>query len=66
MTQEHWTRVDEYISEQMLPRDAVLESALAAGEAAGMPAINVAPNQGKFLALLAQTQGASRILEIGT
>ena len=66
MTQEHWTRVDEYISEQMLPRDAVLESALAAAEAAGMPAINVAPNQGKFLSLLAQMQGASRILEIGT
>ncbi len=66
MTQEHWTRVDEYISEQMLPRDAVLESALAAGEAAGMPAINVAPNQGKFLSLLAQMQGASRILEVGT
>ena len=66
MTQEHWTRVDEYISEQTLPRDAVLEAALAAGEAAGMPAINVAPNQGKFLSLLAQMQGASRILEIGT
>lgn len=66
MTQELWSRVDEYISEQMLAHDALLEAALAAGEAAGMPAINVAPNQGKFLALLAQTQGASRILEIGT
>jgi predicted O-methyltransferase YrrM len=66
MTQEQWTRVDEYISEQMLPHDAALESALAAGEAAGMPAINVAPNQGKFLSLLAQMQGAKRILEVGT
>jgi len=66
MTQEQWTRVDEYISELLLPRDAVLEAALEAGNAAGMPAINVAPNQGKFLSLLAQMQGATRILEIGT
>jgi predicted O-methyltransferase YrrM len=66
MTQEQWTRVDEYISELLLPRDAVLEAALEAGNAADMPAINVAPNQGKFLSLLAQMQGATRILEIGT
>ncbi|HYQ02645.1 MAG TPA: O-methyltransferase [Polyangiaceae bacterium] len=66
MTQEQWTRVDEYISELLLPRDAALEAALEASNAAGMPAINVAPNQGKFLGLLAQMQGATRILEIGT
>jgi predicted O-methyltransferase YrrM len=66
MTIEQWTRVDEYISELLLPRDAVLEAALDAGNAAGMPSINVAPNQGKFLSLLAQMQGATRILEIGT
>jgi predicted O-methyltransferase YrrM len=66
MTQEQWSRVDEYVNALMLPRDEVLEAALAAGQAAGLPAINVAPNQGKFLSLLAQIQGASRILEIGT
>ncbi|HEY3254592.1 MAG TPA: O-methyltransferase [Polyangiaceae bacterium] len=66
MTQEQWTRVDEYVTKLMLPSDPTLEAALAAGHAAGLPAINVAPNQGKFLALLAQIQGASRILEIGT
>ena len=66
MTQEQWTRVDEYVSSLMLPSDPVLEAALAAGNAAGLPAINVAPNQGKFLALLAQIQGSQRILEIGT
>jgi len=33
---------------------------------AGLPPINVSPNQGKFLMLLAQTIGARRILEIGT
>jgi len=50
----------------MLPADAVLDAALAAADAADLPAINVAPNQGRFLALLAQMQGAARILEIGT
>jgi predicted O-methyltransferase YrrM len=66
MTQEQWTRVDEYIANLLLPSDAVLEAALAASNAAGLPAINVAPNQGKFLSLLAQIQGSARILEIGT
>src|SRR6187551_2093534 len=66
MTQEQWTRVDEYVSSLMLPADAVLDAALAAADAADLPAINVAPNQGRFLALLAQMQGAARILVIGT
>ena len=66
MTQELWTRVDEYVSKLMLPSDAVLDAALAAGDAAGLPAIHVAPNQGKFLSLLAQIQGSQRILEVGT
>nr|WP_281502930.1 O-methyltransferase [Ancylobacter crimeensis] len=50
----------------MLPADPLLESALAATEAAGIRAINVAPNQGKLLMLLARMRGARRILEIGT
>jgi len=66
MTQELWTRVDEYTNSLLLPSDAVLDAALAASHAAGLPSINVAPNQGKFLSLLAQLQGASRILEVGT
>jgi predicted O-methyltransferase YrrM len=66
VTQEQWTRVDEYVSKLLLPPDPVLEAALEASNAAGLPAINVAPNQGKFLSLLAQIQGSKRILEIGT
>jgi predicted O-methyltransferase YrrM len=46
--------------------DPALEAALAASAAAGLPAINVAPNQGKLLHLLARLQGARSILEIGT
>ena len=43
-----------------------LDAALEASEAAGLPPIKVAPNQGKLLMLLAQAIGARRILEIGT
>jgi predicted O-methyltransferase YrrM len=66
MTQEQWSRVDEYLVELLVPSDASLDFALAASAEAGLPAINVAPNQGKFLSLLASIQGAKNILEIGT
>jgi len=66
MNQERWTAVDEYITDQLVRPDAALNAALASGAAAGMPAINVAPNQGKLLYLLARLQGARSILEIGT
>jgi predicted O-methyltransferase YrrM len=46
--------------------DPVLEAALQASTAAGLPPIHVAPNQGKLLQLLAQLQGARTILEIGS
>jgi predicted O-methyltransferase YrrM len=66
MNLEHWTVVDRYISDLFVPRDPVLENTLKASVAAGMPEINVAPNQGKFLWVLAKIQSAKRILEIGT
>ncbi|GAA2795315.1 O-methyltransferase [Kitasatospora paracochleata] len=66
MSQQQWTAVDEYFSEVLIGPDEALESALAAADAAGLPHINVAPNQGKLLQLLARTQGARRILEVGT
>lgn len=66
MNQEQWTRVDEYWGSLFVPSDAALDAAQHASREAGLPAISVAANQGKFLALLAQIQGARRILEIGT
>ncbi|HEY0464448.1 MAG TPA: O-methyltransferase, partial [Polyangiaceae bacterium] len=66
MTQEQWSQVDEYIVKLLVPSDDALDAALAASTEAGLPAINVAPNQGKFLSLLASIQGAKNILEIGT
>lgn len=61
-----WTAVDRYIGETIVPSDAALDAALEASERAALPAIAVAPNQGKLLALLATIRGARRILEIGT
>jgi predicted O-methyltransferase YrrM len=66
MTQELWTSVDDYISDLFVPFDPVMQEALAASEAAGLPSISVAPNEGKLLMLLAQICGARKILEIGT
>jgi predicted O-methyltransferase YrrM len=63
---ETWSAVDEYFSDKLVRPDAVLDAALVANRAAGLPEIDVAPNQGKFLHLLARMQKASRILEIGT
>jgi predicted O-methyltransferase YrrM len=62
----NWDDVDTYFTTQLAPNDEALEAALRDNEAAGLPAIDVAANQGKFLHLLAQIQGARRILEIGT
>ncbi|WP_158820042.1 O-methyltransferase [Granulicella sp. S156] len=66
MSQKQWTAVDRYFSETLVPSDPVLDAALQANTKAGLPAIDVAPNQGKFLQLLVQLRGARRILEIGT
>ena len=66
MSQAKWTAVDSYFSDQFLEDDAMLQTTLQDSINAGLPDINVAPNQGKFLMLLAQMQGARTILEIGT
>jgi predicted O-methyltransferase YrrM len=66
MTQERWAAVDRYITNLLVQPDPALDAALEASDAAGLPSINVAPNQGKLLHLLARVQGARSILEIGT
>lgn len=66
MTQELWTSVDDYITNLFIPNDPATTEALAANDAAGLPSISVAPNEGKLLMLLAQICGARKILEIGT
>ena len=66
MNREQWTAVDHYFTDKLLEADSVLDTVLQVNAAAGLPAIDVAPNQGKFLHLLARIQGARSILEIGT
>jgi predicted O-methyltransferase YrrM len=66
MSSKDWSRVDDYLVGALQPPDPALEQALAESDAAGLPQIAVAPNQGKLLMLLAQSVGARRILEIGT
>jgi predicted O-methyltransferase YrrM len=64
--EELWTRVDRYFGDLLVTADPALEAALAASAAAGLPAINVSPVQGKLLHLLARAIGARNVLEIGT
>jgi predicted O-methyltransferase YrrM len=61
-----WQAVDGYLVDSLLEADPVLEAALTASADAGLPAINVAPNQGKLLQLWARMVGARSILEVGT
>ncbi|MFJ9180435.1 O-methyltransferase [Streptomyces sp. NPDC102360] len=58
--------VDAYLARLLAPADEALAAALVDSEAAGLPAINVSPTNGKLLHLIARVQGARRILEIGT
>jgi predicted O-methyltransferase YrrM len=46
--------------------DPILAQNLSNADAAGLPQIQVSPNQGKLLYLLTKISGASRVLEIGT
>lgn len=63
---EAWRDVDQYLGEQLVHQDAALTDTLAASDAAGLPAIELAPTHAKLLHLLARMVGARRVLEIGT
>jgi predicted O-methyltransferase YrrM len=66
MNDNTWVTVDDYLVTLLSPSDEALTAALLDSDAAGLPSIAVAPNQGKMLELLAKATGARRILEIGT
>ncbi|SDQ34480.1 O-methyltransferase [Quadrisphaera sp. DSM 44207] len=65
-SEQQQVAVDDLLTDLVVGADPVLERALAASRAAGLPAIDVAPNQGKLLMLLARLAGARRVLEVGT
>ncbi len=58
--------VDQFIAglQPALPED--IAAACARSEAAGLPAISVSTEQGRFLSLLVAATGARRVLEVGT
>ena len=58
--------VDAFLTETLLTADPTLDAALRAQHEAGLPAIEVAPVNAKFLHLLTRIAGARRVLEIGT
>lgn len=60
------TDVERYLNDLLIPQDEALSAALKDSADAGLPAINVAPHEGKFLQLLARSINAKHILEIGT
>jgi len=63
---EQWKAIDDFLSKSLLASDPVLDAALEASAAAGLPAIQVSPCQAKLLQILARVHGARTILEIGT
>ena len=64
-TPDAWRRVDRYLTETLVGHDPTA-AAVDDQNAAGLPSIEVAPVNGKFLHLLTRIAGARRILEIGT
>lgn len=63
---ELWSAVDDYLDDALVHPSDHFAHALAASEAAGLPAIAVTASQGKLLHLMARMCSARRILEIGT
>ena len=63
---DRWAEVDEFVGATIAPDDEVLRHAVERCEAAGLPAIQVSPPQGKLLNLLARSIGARTVLEFGT
>jgi len=59
-------KVDGYIEALLNPPDVALLHNLKDAESSGLPTINVSPNEGKLLYLVAKIAGAKRALEIGT
>jgi predicted O-methyltransferase YrrM len=58
--------VDRLLEQLLLGPDPALDAAFDAARAAGLPAIEVSPTQGRLLELLVRVTGTRRVLELGT
>ncbi|MFA9432800.1 O-methyltransferase [Egicoccus sp. AB-alg2] len=63
---ERWGPVDELFTSLLVGEDDLLRSIRSSTATAGLPAHEVAPNQGALLALLTRMVEGRRVLEIGT
>jgi caffeoyl-CoA O-methyltransferase len=66
MNNKLFEQVDQYIANLLGHEDEALIAATNSLKEAGMPAISISPNQGKFLQVLALLANAKNILELGT
>jgi len=66
MDQKLFKDVDRYISALFNEPDEALTAAKKSHKLENIPTINVSPNLGKFLNLLAKLSRAKKILEVGT
>ena len=66
MDQKIFGEVDQYISDLFIKPDEALTAAEQSHKREDIPLINVSPNLGKLLYLLAKLAHAEKILEVGT
>jgi len=66
MDQKLFEAVDQYISDLFIKEEESLTAAERSHGLENIPAINVSPNLGKFLYLMARISKAVKILEVGT
>lgn len=59
-------KIDQYIEQLFSPHDEALAQNLQDAREAELPTINVSPNEGKLLYLIAKMAQTKRVLEIGT
>ena len=65
-SEKAWREVDAYFVDTLVLEDEALVDVRASGQRTTMPQAEVAPNQGRLLALLCGIAGARRVLEFGT
>lgn len=63
---QQWQAVDRYLIDTLVHEDEALAATRASSAQTTTPHIEVAPNQGALLAVVAQASGARRVLEFGT
>ncbi len=59
-------KASEYINQVFVQQDAAQRQAMEETPRRGLPAINIKPEEGRFLQMLVRASGAKKVVEIGT